>query len=229
MSGYSYTCYLSGYHRSSCGGKNKRSSLSVQAPHTLKMSSAEAKFLPGSDVSNVPHNVTSSEFGSSIALVLGYYLIQIFLVYYRVYHSCCAITTKRPAYLNDKYIGRIRSKWVTPPHTAGSLKRCLCSMENIDPKLAKLFASGSNQSALADDSEAPISLKSNQTLGLTPEDPVILVLKTMPQTAMERGTKIFRVAPDGESPLAIAPRFREFSVTLNYIDIYRDSILWCLQ
>ena len=98
-------------------------------------------------------------------------------------------------------------------------------MESIDPKLTKLFASGSNQSALAD--EAPISLKSNQTLGIVPEDPVILVSKAMPQAEMERGTESFRVAPDSQSPLA--PRFCEFSVTLNYIDIYRDSILWCLQ
>ena len=63
-----------------------------------KMSAAEARFLPGTDV-NVPHNVTSSEFGSSIVLVSGYYLIQIFSVYYRVYHNSGAIATKRPAYI----------------------------------------------------------------------------------------------------------------------------------
>ena len=182
------------------------------------MSAAEAQSLPGTDVHDeVPHNVTSSEFGSSIALVFGYYLIQLFSVYYRVYHNYNAIATKRPAYLNDIYIGRINSKWVAPPHTAGSLKLCLCSMESINPKQTKLFASVSNQSALAD--EAPISLESSQTLGIIPEDPVILFSTP--------GTESFCIAPGSESPLA--PRFCEFSVTLNYIVIYRDSILWCLH
>src|SRR5208282_4677819 len=46
------------------------------------------------------------EFGSSIALVFGYYLIQIFSVYYRVYHKDGAIATKWPAYLNDNVTGQ---------------------------------------------------------------------------------------------------------------------------
>ena len=50
--------------------KTKRSSLLVRA-FRQNMSSAEAKFLPGSDV-NVRHNVTSSEFGLSVVLVFGY-------------------------------------------------------------------------------------------------------------------------------------------------------------
>jgi len=155
------------------------------------MSAGEAKFLPGSDV-NVPHNVTSSEF-----------------VYYRVYHKDGAIATKRPAYLDDIYIGRIRSKWVTPPHTAGSLKRCLSSMENIkSPEKTKLFASVSNRSALAD--QAPISLKSNQTVGIIPEDPVILLSEAMPYRKMQPGTESLRVAPDRKSP--VAPRFLFYGV-----------------
>jgi len=154
------------------------------------MSAAQAQFLPGTDA-NVPHNVTSSEF-----------------VYYRVYHNYGAIATKRPAYLDDIYIGRIRSKWVAPPHTTGSLRLCLSSMESINPNNTKLFASGSNQSALAD--EAPISLKSNQILGVIPEDPVILFSETMPQAEMQPGTESLRVAPESESP--VAPRILFYGV-----------------
>ena len=72
------------------------------------MSAAEAEVVPGSDL-NAPTNATStkvtaslgSEFGVSIALVFGYYLIQISSVYYRVYHNYDANPTKRPAYLNE--------------------------------------------------------------------------------------------------------------------------------
>ena len=115
-------------------------------------------------LSSVPHNVTSarvgvtassgSKFGSSITLVFGYYLIQIFSVYYSVYHNNNAIATKRPAYLNGIYIGRIRLTLLPL-----ILRVLSSSMENIDPKLTKLFASVSNQSALAN--EAPISLRIN--------------------------------------------------------------------
>jgi hypothetical protein len=81
-------------------------------------------------------------------------------------------------------------------------------METIDPTKTKLFASVSNQSALAD--EAPISLKSNQSLGIVPEEPVIVLSETMPQARMLAGTESLHVPPDRKSPLA--PRFLFYGV-----------------
>ena len=43
-------------------------------------------------------------------------------VYYRPYQEDGAIESRSPAYSNDRSIGRILSKDVTPPHTAASLK-----------------------------------------------------------------------------------------------------------
>lgn len=105
---------------------------------------------------------------------LTFYLILIFSVYYRIYNKEGATTTKCPAYLNDSYLGRIKSKWVAPPHNAGSLRRCLSSMENIDSSKTRIFATPSSKAALVDD--IPVSLKSNQTLGVIAEEPLALIL-----------------------------------------------------
>ena len=153
---------------------------------------------------------------------LTFYLILIFSVYYRIYNKEGATTTKRPAYLNDSYLGRIKSKWVAPPHNAGSLRRCLSSMENIDSSKARLFATPSSKAALVDD--IPVS----QTLGIIPEEPLALISEVIPKDEMAPGTESLRVPPDAESPLT--PRFcksllvREFSVS-NESNL---SILWCL-
>jgi len=171
------------------------------------MSLAAAKFLPGTDATNVVSTNTTKVTASS----------DLQLVYYRVYHRDGAIATKRPAYLNDIYLGRIKSKWVAPPHTAGSLRHCLSSMENIDPTETKLFAtvSSASESALAD--EEPISLKSHQTLGIVPEAPVMLFSETIPEAGMQAGSESLCVAPDSESPLA--PRFLFYGV-------YSETGVW---
>jgi hypothetical protein len=151
---------------------------------------------------------TGSQFGSSFKFHSKDYLSEQLSVYYRIYHKDGAIATKRPAYSNDAYIGRIRSKWVAPPsNTAGSLKLCLSSMENIDPNKATLFATPSSNSALVDNT--PISLKSNQTLGTTPEEPLALLSEAWPEEGMKPGTERFRVPPDNQSPPS--PRICRFS------------------
>ena len=116
-----------------------------------------------------------------------------------------AIVTRRPAYLNDTYLGRVRSKWVAPPHNAGSLRRCLALMESIDPNATTLFATLSSKSPLADD--LPVSFKTNQTLGIAPDEPVALLTKAKPGDELRPGTENCRVSPDAQSPLT--PRFRE--------------------
>ena len=140
-----------------------------------------------------------------------------------------AIVTKRPAYLTDTYLGRVRSQWVAPPHNAGSLRRCLALMENIDPTATTLFAALSSKSALADD--IPVSFKTNQTLGVAPDEPVALLTKAKPGDGLRPGTENRRVPPDAQSPLT--PRFRElpqpdfilYSSTRAYI---LSSVLWGL-
>ena len=134
---------------------------------------------------------------------LTFYLILVFSVYYRIYDKEGAITTKRPAYLDDSYLGRIKSKWVAPPYNASSLRRCLSSMENIDSSKTRLFATPSSKAALVDD--IPVSLKSNQTLGVIPEEPLALISEAMAKDGMTPGTESLRVLPDAQSPLT--PRF----------------------
>ena len=147
-----------------------------------------------------------------------------------MYNDEGAIVTKRPAYLTDTYLGRVRSKWVAPPHNAGSLRRCLALMESIDPTATTLFAALSSKSALADD--IPVSFKANQTLGIAPDEPVALLMKAKPGDGLRPGTENLRVPPDAQSPLT--PRFREspqpdfilllmFISSLVYYGVYNEG------
>ncbi|KAF8803265.1 hypothetical protein BYT27DRAFT_7260300 [Phlegmacium glaucopus] len=129
------------------------------------------------------------------------------LLYYRVFNTDGAIATKRPAYLDNPYLGCIMTKWVPPPHRAGSLKNCLSAMENIDPRKTRLFAMSSSKS-LADDT--PIPLNMSQTLGLIPAEPLVLFSEVIPQPGFKQGTESLRVSPDAQSPLE--PRFLYYGV-----------------
>ena len=156
------------------------------------------------------------------------YLILISPVYYRVFNADGAIATKRPAYMDDPYLGCIIPKWVAPPPHAGSLKKCLAAMENIDPNKIRLFATSSNKIDLADDT--PVSLNTSQTLGLTPAEPVALFCEVIPQAGLKPGTESLRVPPDAHSPLT--PRFCKYSLPLNHVaqsDMYFCSALRCFH
>ncbi|KIK03919.1 hypothetical protein K443DRAFT_121259 [Laccaria amethystina LaAM-08-1] len=147
------------------------------------------------------------QFGAAFQVfyALDFHLIPKFLVHYRVYNDEGAIVTRRPAYLTDTYLGRVRSKWVAPPHNAGSLRHCLALMESIDPTATTLFAALSSKSALADD--IPISFKTNQTLDIAPDEPVALLTRAKPGDGLKPGTENLRVPPDAQSPLT--PRFQD--------------------
>lgn len=97
---------------------------------------------------------------------------------------------------------------MAPPHNVASLRLCISAMENIDSDKTTLFASPSSKLALAD--ETPISLKSNQSLGIIPNEPVALVSEVVPKAGMKPGTETFCVKAENHSPLA--PRFRRFSI-----------------
>ncbi|KDR86096.1 hypothetical protein GALMADRAFT_205284 [Galerina marginata CBS 339.88] len=128
--------------------------------------------------------------------------------YYRVFNSDGAMATKRPAYMDNLYLGCIMPRWVAPPHHARSLRICLSTMENIDPSKTRLFATSSSQPALRDGT--PASLSASQTLGLTPAEPLALLSEVVPQPGVKAGTGSFRVPPETESPLA--PRFLYYGV-----------------
>jgi len=141
--------------------------------------------------------------------------LRFILVYYRVYSEEGAISTKRPAYLDDAHIGRIKPKWVAPPHNAGSLRLCLSSMENIDPSKTRLFMAPFTP--LPDNT--PVSLKSNQTLGIIPDEPLVLLSEAMPKDGMKPGTEPLRVPPDAQSPLTL--RYSKSSQEVNYFHCQR--------
>jgi len=67
-------------------------------------------------------------------------------VYYRVFttpHG--AIPTKQPVDRRNQYLGRIEAVRVTPPHTVGSLIRCICKCEGVVRfRFARLFLSQSS-------------------------------------------------------------------------------------
>ncbi|KAI6009825.1 hypothetical protein PISMIDRAFT_112884 [Pisolithus microcarpus 441] len=132
--------------------------------------------------------------------------------YYRIFDKDIPIVSKHPAYLDDPYLGRIRSKWVTPPYSAGSLRLCLSSMENIDPSKTKLFATLSSSSVLVD--SEPISFKIGDALGISPEEPLVLFSEVTPKDGLKPGTESLHVPPDSNSQ--ITPR-------AFYYGIYTES------
>ena len=74
-------------------------------------------------------------------------------VYYRPYQEDGVIESRSPAYSNDRFVGRILSKAVTPPHTAASLKSHLCKIEGFSgSENAHLYLSLLSQAILDDSS-----------------------------------------------------------------------------
>ena len=144
---------------------------------------------------------SGSQLRSSFHTCIHYNLLPHFnfSVYYRVYNKDGAIPTKRPAYLNDTYIGRIKSKWIAPPYNSGSLRLCLSSMENIDPSKTRLFVTSSSKAPLADN--VPVSLKSYVTLGILPQEPLALFTEAIPNAGKKPGTESLRIPFDPQSPI----------------------------
>ncbi|KAI6011052.1 hypothetical protein BKA83DRAFT_4397620, partial [Pisolithus microcarpus] len=101
---------------------------------------------------------------------------------------------------------------VTPPYSAGSLRLCLSSMENIDPSKTKLFATLSSSSVLVD--SEPISFKIGDALGISPEEPLVLFSEVTPKDGLKPGTESLHVPPDSNSQ--ITPR-------AFYYGIYTES------
>ena len=116
-------------------------------------------------------------------------------LYYRVYNKEDAVPTKRPAYVNDAFVGRTSSEWIPPPRSVDTLRVFLSTLENIDPSATRLFATSFSHLPLEGD--MPFS-----TLGSKANTPLILVSDILPEDGMEPGTEHFLVPPG----LRLTPR-----------------------
>jgi hypothetical protein len=64
--------------------------------------------------------------------------------------------------------------FITPPHTAGTIRRCLSFAEQIsDHQNVELFLDLSSESALEEDTQ--MSVLTGDETGFTPDDPMALV------------------------------------------------------
>ena len=98
------------------------------------------------------------------------------LVYYRLYTKDGAIESYNHIYSNDRFMGRILTKAVAPPHTVSSLKRYLCEIEGFPgAENSDLYVTLLSQCAVMLDSTR-ISLLGPSGIGSSMDDPVALVI-----------------------------------------------------
>ena len=96
-------------------------------------------------------------------------------VYYRLYTVEGPLESNNPIFVNDCFISRVSSKSVRPPHTAASLKRCVCKIEGVKgPEKATLYLSLSEKKPL--DNSARLALRGNPGPGLSEVDPAVFVI-----------------------------------------------------
>jgi hypothetical protein len=96
-------------------------------------------------------------------------------VYYRLYTTQGPLESNNPIFSNDRFISRILSKSVKPPHTAASLKRYICKIEGVKgPEKGALYLSLSEEKPL--DDSARLALRGNSGPGSSEVDPVVFVV-----------------------------------------------------
>jgi len=107
---------------------------------------------------------------------LCYHILKQPTVYYRPYHEDGAIESRSPAYSNDRFVGRILSKAVTPPHTAASLKNHLCKVEGFSgSENAYLYSSLLSQTIL--DNSSRLALMNRYGPRSSEKEPMVLLIK----------------------------------------------------
>ena len=117
-----------------------------------------------------------------------------FAVYYRVYVSEGQGEEKAKTSFDESNIslGRINTLFITPPHTAGSLKACIAKVEGLvtpDHALYKdmeLFQATDSDAAMSDTNV--ISFQDDTYLGSDEGDPIALV-NAMADTAADQKAK----------------------------------------
>jgi len=130
-------------------------------------------------------------------LCLIYRLFHIMrAVYYRLYTTEGPLESNSPIFSDDHFISRISSKSVRPPHTAASLKKCICKIEGVEgPEKGALYLSLSERKPL--DDSARLALRGNSGPGSSDVDPIIFVVD---KGAAEKRTKSASNAGSNELP-----------------------------
>ena len=96
------------------------------------------------------------------------------LVYYRLYTKDGPITSNNPIYANDPFLSRTLTKFITPPHTALTVKGHICSIESL-PRTTECSLFESLSSLTAIENTARLSIRGSSGPGLSEHEPIILV------------------------------------------------------
>jgi len=116
--------------------------------------------------------------------------------YYRLYTTEGPLESNNPIFSNDRFISRISSKSVRPPHTVASLKRYVCKIEGVEgPEKGALYLSLSEEKPL--DDSARLALRGNSGPGSSEVDPVVFVVD---KGAAEKRPKSMSNAGSNELP-----------------------------
>jgi len=104
-----------------------------------------------------------------------------FAVYYRVYRNIGIVACKRPFDQGDPFLSRMNVNFITPPHTAHTIKSCLCFAEQLaDGQDLQLFPDVYSDCGV--DEDTPISILTGNGSGFTAENPMALVPYSKPTT-----------------------------------------------
>ena len=98
-------------------------------------------------------------------------------VYYRLYTKDGPLESNNPLYYNYRYISRVSSKSVTPPHTAASLKRHICSSEGFKAtEKCDLYLLLSEKNPVEDSTRIPLPGGDGSGPGMSESEPIALVI-----------------------------------------------------
>jgi hypothetical protein len=133
------------------------------------------------------------------------------LVYYRIYTEDGAIPSKAPVASGNPFLGRIKDRFVAPPHTVRNVKRSIEYVEDIKDRktTTTLFLTPHSQSPMGDAEEIIIVNRTGP--GSMPQEPLALVAKMSvsdsEQSALEsEGKDELASAADSETDTTIRYR-----------------------
>ena len=134
-------------------------------------------------------------------------------VYYRLYTTAGPLESNNPIFSNDCFISRISSKSVRPPHTAASLKKCICKIEGVEgPEKGTLYLSRSEEKLL--DDSAHLALRGKSGPGSSEVDPVVFIVD---KGAAEKRLKSASNASSNELPAWTRKIHQHYGVPCGFV------------